>query len=478
MKTAKRNRLGIVVPYRNRPEQLATFRKKINEYLDFDFELIVIEQSDKKDFNRGKLLNIGFLEAENLGCNYVVFHDIDMIPVQADYSYVDKPTHMITEVDLPKGVSRTLFDEYFGGVTAFPSHQFKQINGYSNEYYGWGFEDDDLLLRCLENHIELDGKQVKQRGRETVALEFNGKDSFVAIPNKLSILRNFSIFTSFSYNEIVSDPIQVTDENSIFSIPGFDTTLTVNSFFDLTFQFWKNDLSSISINSKALQSGQFNAIVTIDNKGANKRTKDYIPPIVKLYINGELVGENTFDKLLNIQKQPYIYLGVGDPDRKEKNNWFKGTIDSFATFNEVLTEEECAQLGSNLNKSLFSLKSSDKLVSYYDTKFVDGSELIDLKGKSNGRVFNCKQKPVQKCKDILKPIPYRRDGKFKVLPHRENGYKDGYWMTWTSRENQLRYLKNYYSLKSNYQKDGLTNCKFKERNRFSSGNYTHVEVQL
>ena len=472
------HKLGIIIPYRNRPEQLATFRKKINDYLDIDFELIIVEQSDKKDFNRGKLLNIGFLEAEKLGCDYVIFHDVDMLPIDADYSFVSKPTHLITDLDLPEGVSRTLFDEYFGGVTAFPSNLFRQINGYSNEYFGWGFEDDDLLLRCLENHIDLDGKKVIQRGRETMALEFDGESSFVAIPNKLSILRNFSIFVSFSYNHIMSDPVLVTDENSIFSIPGFDTTLTVNSFFDLTFQFWKNDLSSISIPTKGLQSGQFNAIITIDNKGVNRNTKDYIPPSIKFYVNGQLVGENTFDKLLNIQKQKYLYLGVGDPDRKEKNNWFKGTIDSFATYNEALSERECGQLGSNLKQSLFNLKSSDKLTSYYDMKFVDGTDLIDLKGNNNARVFNCKQVPTQYTSDVLKLIPHRKKGKFEILPHRENGYKDGYWVSWTSRENQLRYLKNYYSLKSQYQRDGLTNCNFKERNRFDSENYHHIEVQL
>jgi len=472
------HKLGLIVPYRNRPEQLATFRKKINNYLNIDFELIIVEQSDKKDFNRGKLLNIGFLEAEKLGCDYVIFHDVDMLPVDADYSYVSRPTHLITDVDLPEGVSRTLFDEYFGGVTAFPVDIFKQINGYYNEYYGWGFEDDDLLLRCLENHIDLDGKKVIQRGREGVALEFNGENSFVAIPNKLSILCNFSIFVSFGYNHIMSDVDLVTDENSIFSIPGFDTTLTVNSFFDLTFQFWKSDLSSISIPTKGLQSGNFNAIITVDNKGKNRNTKDYVPPIVKFYINGKLVGENTFDKLLNIQKQKYLYLGVGDPERKEKNNWFKGTIDTFATYNDALTESECKQLGSNLNQSLFSLKSSDSLTSYYDTKFVNGTELIDLKGISNGRVFNCKQVNTQLNTDVIKPIPHRKEGKFKILPHRENGYKDGYWISWTSRENQLRYLNNYYNLKSKYQSDGLTNCKYKERNRFDSKNYHHVEVML
>ena len=70
----------------------------------------------------------------------------------------------------------------------------------------------------------------------------------------------------------------------------------------------------------------------------NHYTNNYKPPIVKLYINGEKVGENTFDKLLNIKKQKYIYLGVGDPEREQKNNWFKGTIDTFATYSKALSD--------------------------------------------------------------------------------------------------------------------------------------------
>jgi len=474
------HKLGVVVPYRNRPNQLKVFLEYIKDYLDdrsIKHEVIIVEQTEKNNFNRGKLLNIGFLKAEELGCDYVVFHDIDMLPVDADYSYTKKPTHLITDLDLPEGVSRTLFDEYFGGVTLFPVNVFKQINGYSNKYFGWGFEDDDLLLRCLENHVELDGKQVIQKGREGIALEFNGNNSFVAIPNKLSILRNFSIFVSFGYDEVMSSKEVVTDENSIFSIPGYDTTLTVNSFFDLTFQFWKYDLSSISLNSKGLQTGRYNAIITVDNKGANKNTKDYRPPVVKLYINGVKVGENTFDKLLNIQKQKHIYLGVGDPERESKKNWFKGTIDTFATYTEALTETECLQLSNNLTKSLFNFPSNDYLSSYYDMKFVDGSDLIDLKGTNNGRVFNCKQKQVQLTRNITKPIPFRRKGKFKVLPHDEAGYKDGYWISWTSRKNQLRYLDSYYNLKSDYQNDGLTSCRFVEE-EYTNRGYHHITVRL
>ena len=462
-------KLGIIIPYRNRPDQLSIFRKHINEYINFPFELIIVDQVDNLEFNRGKLLNIGFKKAEELKCDYVVFHDVDMLPLDVDYSYEEKPYHLITDLDLPEGVSRTTFDSYFGGVTLFPSNIYKQINGYSNEYFGWGFEDDDLFLRCKENHINLDHKKVIQKGSDGVGLEFNGEDSHIIFSNKLSNRRDFSIFVSFTYNEINRIKENITDINSIVSIPGFDTSLSLNSFFDIVLQFWKSDLSSISLPSKLYPEGKINCVITFHP------SRD--PSLVKFYINGELVGKNTYDKLLPIQKEKYLYLGVGNPNRNEKQNWFKGIIDKFAVYRGCLVDSDIRLL-SNENINPLDLNLTCEIMHYYDMKIVKGNTLLDLEGNNNGYIKNCKQVRVKETLDKVVYLPNRKSGRFKVLPHQENGYKDGYWVSWSSRENQLKYLDKYYNKSSNYRNDGLSTLKFKQTDSYNQGNYHHLSVRL
>ena len=44
-------------------------------------------------------------------------------------------------------VFRVPYQDIFGGATAFTRQHFRLVNGFSNQYYGWGGEDDDIFKR-------------------------------------------------------------------------------------------------------------------------------------------------------------------------------------------------------------------------------------------------------------------------------------------------------------------------------------------
>jgi predicted glycosyltransferase involved in capsule biosynthesis len=146
--------LSIIIPYRDRADHLEVFIRETKGKINADsYDIIVVNQDDNKPFNRAKLLNIGFDYVKDKS-DYVCFHDIDMIPVNIDYSYPDKPYHLA--INLPQSTSL-----YYGGVNIFNKTDFLKINGFSNEYWGWGGEDDDLLNRIRSVGFDIyrkDGK--------------------------------------------------------------------------------------------------------------------------------------------------------------------------------------------------------------------------------------------------------------------------------------------------------------------------------
>ena len=126
-----RHKLGIIVPYRDREQDLPIFIDNMTNYLNtknIRYEIIIVNQDGGKQFNRGMLLNIGYTYAKKLKCDYIVFHDVDMIPLEVDYSFSEIPLHLATDflldVDEKK---REVFEEYFGGVTMFTIEDFEKI---------------------------------------------------------------------------------------------------------------------------------------------------------------------------------------------------------------------------------------------------------------------------------------------------------------------------------------------------------------
>ena len=57
--------------------------------------------------------------------------------------------HVCMFVALSKWKYRVIYEHYFGGVTSFTKAMFVKINGFSNQFWGWGREDDNLRHRVL-----------------------------------------------------------------------------------------------------------------------------------------------------------------------------------------------------------------------------------------------------------------------------------------------------------------------------------------
>jgi hypothetical protein len=113
-----------------------------------NFQIYIIEQSnDGRRFNRGKLLNIGFDIARSNGASVYIFHDVDLIPssnLLPSYSAVPElgPVHIARLWD--RYASNP---NYIGGIVAFSRRQFELINGFPNNFWGWGGEDDEMMKR-------------------------------------------------------------------------------------------------------------------------------------------------------------------------------------------------------------------------------------------------------------------------------------------------------------------------------------------
>ncbi|KAF2357246.1 Prefoldin alpha-like [Trinorchestia longiramus] len=150
--------VSVIVCVRDRAEQLRRFLLHMHTFLSrqmLRYRIVVVKQNNTLPFNRAKLFNIGFKEAVKASkagpeglC--VVFHDVDLLPLNDfnTYACTKSPRHMSVAVDslrfeLPY---RTLC----GGALALTAQQFRSVDGFSNEYNGWGGEDDDFCDRLKE----------------------------------------------------------------------------------------------------------------------------------------------------------------------------------------------------------------------------------------------------------------------------------------------------------------------------------------
>ncbi|XP_041042512.1 beta-1,4-galactosyltransferase 1-like isoform X2 [Carcharodon carcharias] len=146
-------KVAIIIPFRNRLQHLNYWLYYLHPILQrqqLDYGVYVINQHGEDTFNRAKLLNVGFMEALKVyDYSCFVFSDVDLIPMDDRniYKCYSQPRHLAVSMD--KFGFRLPYNQYFGGISALSKEQHEKINGFPNDYWGWGGEDDDIYNRIV-----------------------------------------------------------------------------------------------------------------------------------------------------------------------------------------------------------------------------------------------------------------------------------------------------------------------------------------
>lgn len=451
-------KLGVCVPYRNREEHLARFVPEVGQYLEnqgIDYCMYFGHQKDDKLFNRGATKNIAAKAAFEDGCDYIVWHDIDMIPEVgggADYSCPsDKgPVHIATNISQMN--YKLKYFEYFGGAVLFTRDQVEKTNGYSNDYWDWGMEDDDLFWRSyLEGLVD---KKVYRTLEQQEYFHFGGDRSWAKIPVAGTALEGLTAkshtisilcraFQQPEKNQIylIGDENRRYVEYPVCIIPGQDYGIQFNNSKAFSVQFWNTFNKNTYMWAKRYDRQWTYITATFDAKNR----------VARLFLNGKEVdsslgeGSNSPVKWLGHLRNyedTAFYLGTSPSiPSQDSRRYFLGDIADIQIFNRDLSPREVKVLTESDRKDryalLFQLSTSNSVVRHNVSK-----EIADIEVPET-------------------IIPYRKPGRFLCLPHEDEGIVNNKFKKDFTKHNEERYQLGMQQGKIDYKKDGINQVKYK-----------------
>lgn len=101
--------------------------------------------------------------------DWMVLHDVDQIPeIQANsYAKPLRPKHLVSRTS--QFNYRPVFEDLAGGATIMTHEMYEQTGGFSNCFWGWGGEDENMAERIVNRYGKLE-RNSPELGRYT-ALE-------------------------------------------------------------------------------------------------------------------------------------------------------------------------------------------------------------------------------------------------------------------------------------------------------------------
>eukprot|EP00854_Cymbomonas_tetramitiformis_P014264 gene14264-16870_t len=154
------NAVCIILPIRDRDLQVDIFktyirRQLISENIQSRSVVVFVEQTPGLPFNRGLLLNVGYLFLERGGhiCTRMYTHDVDM-HLQGNMAYHNATMNALGKFHINHLSARASqfkfkmpYEQYMSGIVGFAPALYKEADGYPNSLWGWGGEDDVLFQR-------------------------------------------------------------------------------------------------------------------------------------------------------------------------------------------------------------------------------------------------------------------------------------------------------------------------------------------
>lgn len=156
----KQNLTVIIIPFMNREENLIDMLHNLHRFLQrqfLNYKIFVAEQINiRSPFNKGRLYNLAFefLKKRYNNINCFILQDVDLLP-ESDYNVYEcgkTPRHLSGSIRsesfffFNQKYSQNLYELLIGGVLCIRPEDYERINGFSNEFWYWGGEDDGKIL--------------------------------------------------------------------------------------------------------------------------------------------------------------------------------------------------------------------------------------------------------------------------------------------------------------------------------------------
>ncbi|GAB1609526.1 beta-1,4-galactosyltransferase 7-like [Argonauta hians] len=167
-KQTNQHKLAIIVPFRDRFEELLDFVPYMDRYLklkNVNHQIFIVNQVDNFRFNRASLINVGYLESQP-ECDYLAMHDVDLLPLNPNLSYA-YPSNGPFHVAAPNLHPRYHYSKFVGGILLLTFEDFQKTRGLSNRYWGWGQEDDEFYVRMKKAGLVISRPQNITTGNRT-----------------------------------------------------------------------------------------------------------------------------------------------------------------------------------------------------------------------------------------------------------------------------------------------------------------------